>query len=407
MIVIKRVKRLDDTVHDVTIESDSNIEIDAEGRLLMLPALIDPHVHFRTPGFEYKENWITGAKAAIHGGITTVFDMPNNNPPCCSVEAFTKKKEEIDRQLAEAEIPLRYYLYLGDGKDSLDALGKLRKKFIALKTYMGSPFGNMEERGLDEVFRRAAQENVVLAVHLENYALVEENKKHFPGHEQEYTVHSKIYTKEVAVQSLEKALELSEKYKTEILVLQVSTKEELDIIRKAKKSHLMISCEVTPHHLFLTENDYYELGTILKVVPPLRSQEDQDALWEGIRDGTVDFIGSAHSPHTLEDKYKPYYETPSGVPEIETMLPLLLNAYHEKKISLDKIVQITHLNIENMFVLPRNFDAVLVDLDLEKEVNQEDLQTKCKWSPYAGKMLKGWPVYTIVQGKVFDLRKVN
>lgn len=401
MIRIKRVRRLDDTVNDVTIESDEDVEIDARGELLMLPALIDPHVHFRIPGFEYKEDWVSGAKAAIYGGVTTVFDMPNNNPPCDSIEAFTKKKEEIDKQLLEAKIPLRYYLYLEDSPQGLQDLGKLKKKIIALKTYMGRERG--EEWDIDEVFRIAAQENVILTIHLEDHALVEENKKRFQGH-LEFEVHAKIYTKETTTLALEKAIDLAEKYKTEICVLQVSTKEELDLIKKAKQSHILVYCEATPHHLFLTDKDYYELGTVLKVVPPLRTQEDQEALWDAIRDGTIDFIGSSHAPQTLEDKYKPYNEAPSGVPEIETMLPLLLNAYHEKKISLDKIVQMTHLNIENMYVLPRNFDAVLVDLNLEKTVSKDILKTKCRWSPYAGKSLKGWPVYTIVQGKVFHLQ---
>lgn len=403
MILIKRVKRLDGTIHDVKLESETAAEIDAEGKLLMLPALIDPHVHFRVPGFAHKEDWITGAQAAIHGGVTTVFDMPNNNPPCSSSETLRQKKEEIDSELKKAGIPLRYHLYLGASPEHPGSIGKLKKQIIALKTYMGGSFGSLAMKGdkeLEEIFRIAAQDNVILAVHTEDHDLLEANRKKYQGAEN----HGEIYSKEVSLAAMKKALDLSEKFTTHVLFLQVSTKEELDLIRDAKKNEISVYCEATPQHLFLTENDYLKNSALLKVVPPLRSQKDQDALWEGIKDGTIDFLGSAHSPHTLDEKKKNYNEASAGVPAIETMLPLLLNAYHQKKIGLEKIVQLTHLNIEDIFSLQRNFDCVLVDLDLEKTVDEKTLKTKCKWSPYAGWKLKGWPVYTIVQGKVFHLK---
>lgn len=406
MILIKNVKRLDGTIHDVKIESESTEEIDAGGKLLMLPALIDPHVHFRVPGFDYKEDWISGAEAAVQGGVTTVFDMPNNEPPCCSLDSYEHKKEIIDRELKSEEIPLRYYLYLGVSPQNFGSIGKLKKKAVALKAYLGGSFGTLalkSDKEIEEAFRLAAQENMILAVHLEDHALLEENKKKYQA-DSNPDVHGKIYSKEMSIKALERSLDLSERYNTHVLFLQVSTKEEIALIRQAKKAQLSVYCEVTPQHLFLTEKDYLKEGTRLKVVPPLRSQEDQDALWGGIQDGTVDFIGSAHSPHTLEEKSRSYHEASSGVPAIETMLPLLLNAYHQKKITLEKIVQLTHLNIEDIFSLQRNFDCVLVDLELEKKVDEASLKTKNKWSPYANWTLKGWPVYTIVQGKVFRLR---
>lgn len=199
---------------------------------------------------------------------------------------------------------------------------------------MGGSFGTLalkSDKEIEEAFRLAAQENMILAVHLEDHALLEENKKKYQA-DGNAAVHGKIYSKEMSLKALERSLDLSERYNTHVLFLQLSTQEEIALIRQAKKAQLSVYCEVSPQHLFLTEKDYLKEGTRLKVVPPLRSQEDQDALWEGIRDGTVDFIGSAHSPHTLEEKSRSYHEASSGVPAIETMLPLLLNAYHQKRL---------------------------------------------------------------------------
>ena len=175
------------------------------------------------------------------------------------------------------------------------------------------------------------------------------------------------------------------------------------MVRQAKKDGIKVSLETTPHHLFLTEEDYKTLGTKAQMNPPLRTKADQKALWQGIADGTIDTIGTDHAPHTLEEKTKPYGEAPSGVPGIETHLPLLLNAHSKGKITLEKIVAVTHDNVEKLFGLPANDDIVLVDLNKKKEVRNVDLKTKCGWSPFAGRALQGWPIYTVLRGRVYKL----
>ena len=206
-----------------------------------------------------------------------------------------------------------------------------------------------------------------------------------------------------AVTSAKRAIELAKKYNTKLYICHVSTREEVKLIRQAKKDGLEVYAEVTPHHLFLTENDQKRIGTLGKMNPPLRTTEDKNALWEAVLDGTIDTIGTDHAPHTLAEKVVPEAQAPFGVPGIETSLPLLLNAYNKGKITLEKIVELTHTNPIKIFNLPETGDKVEVDLDLEKEVRNEDLKTKCGWSPFTGQTLRGWPVATILNDKIYNL----
>lgn len=403
MLKIKNVKNLEGFPIDFNIESDENHTLDAEGRLTMMPALIDPHVHFRIPGAEHKEDWKSGARAAIAGGVTTVFDMPNNTPACTSKQRLEEKKALIDEQLAEVKIPLRYHLYIGADQNHIDEIGICSKQVIGVKIYMGSTTNGLamtNQEALEQVFRVAAQENLIVSVHAEDEQIIETNKKKY-SNQTDPAIHSKIRDRHAAYKAVELAIKLAEKYSARLAILHTSTKDELELIRQAKKRELLIYCEVTPHHLFLSENEYKIWGTKVQMNPPLRTESDIEALWEGIHDGTVDMIGSDHAPHTLEEKAHPYGRSPSGVPGIETTLPLLLHAREERRLKLDKIVQLTSLNISNIFELKPNDDLVLVDLELVKEVSDSDLQTKCRWSPFAGRVLKGWPVYTILKGHVY------
>jgi dihydroorotase len=405
MIKIKRVRLLDGSIQDYIMESPYDHVLDAEGKLTLLPALIDPHVHFRTPGAEHKENWETGAKAAIAGGFTTVFDMPNNNPACSNKERLAEKKHLIDQQLEKVGIPLRYHLYLGADQNSIEDIGKVAKEIVGIKIYMGSSTGDLlmtDERALDRVFQVAAQQNLIVSVHAEDEKIIQENKMRW-GSSHDPAVHSKIRDRKAAIKAVKQAIALAEKYNTRLAILHLSTKDELDLVREAKKNEILVYAEVTPHHLFLTEADYKQWGAKVQMNPPLRTLEDQKALWQGIEDGTIDMVGSDHAPHTLKEKAAPYGTAPSGVPGIETTLPLLLNAYHEKRISLEKIIALTRFNIMNIFELRNNSDVVLVDLELTKEVIDSKLKTKCGWSPFAGRKLKGWPIYTILKGQVFNV----
>lgn len=404
MIILKNIKTIDGTLITKNIHSTIDRTLDGEGKLTLMPALIDPHVHFRVPGAEYKEDWKSGAKAAIAGGVTTVFDMPNNIPSCCTKERLLEKQSLIDKQLADVKIPLRYHLYLGADENHLAEIPLSKDLIIGIKVFMGSSTGELvmeKEASLDRVFQLAAQQNLIVSVHAENEKLIKRNQELFVD-QTDPSIHSKIRSREVAIEATAQAIRLAEKYNTQLFILHVSTKEEMDLIRDAKRNELLVYAEVTPHHLFLTDEDYAIWGVKVQMNPPLRTRKDQEALWEAIHDGTVDTIGSDHAPHILEEKRLPYGKSPSGVPGIETTLPLLLNAYHEQKISLEKIIYLTRLNIENIFELEPTEDFILVDLEKTQEVQDKLLKTKCGWSPFTGRILKGWPIYTILKGQIYS-----
>lgn len=403
MITLKNVKTLDGQIYTHQVDSAIDQVIDGKGNLTLMPALIDPHVHFRTPGAEQKENWESGAQAAIAGGVATVFDMPNNDPACNTREAMLAKMKQIDQQLAKIGIPLRYKLYFGVDEKHVEEISFVKDLLVGIKIYMGSSTGNLvmeNEKALDRAFQLAAQEDLIISVHAEDEKILKKQQALY-ANQSDPAVHSKIRDRSAAIKATEQAIGLTEKYGGQLFVLHVSTKEEMDLIRQAKSRELLVYAEVTPHHLFLTEKDYAQWGTLVQMNPPLRTQADQEALWEGIHDGTVDTIGSDHAPHLLQEKNLPYGQAPSGVPGIETTLPLLLNAYHEEKISLEKIISLTRFNIQDIFRLEPNSDVILIDLEKSQTVQNNLLKTKCGWSPFAGRTLKGWPVYTIVQGKVF------
>lgn len=385
-----------------TVELD--IKPSKNQNLVALPALIDTHVHFRTPGQNHKENWITGAKAAIAGGVTTVFDMPNNVPATIDTTSLENKKQIIDLQLAQANIPLRHYFYLGATSNNIEEIEKNKNGMMGIKMFMGSSTGNLltdKKEDQEKVFQKAAELNLVLAIHAEDESKINKNKNAVPN--PQLTDHSKIRDREVATKALNQAIELAKKYGTKTYICHVSTKDEVALIRKAKSEQINIFAEVCPHHLFLNDRAYSYLGAKAQMNPPLRTQTDQLALWQGIQDGTIDVISTDHAPHTIAEKLQPYPLSPSGVPGIETYLPLLLNAYHDGKISLAKIVEVTSSNAKKIFGLPENNDLVVVDLNLKKKIRNKSLQTKCRWSPFAGWTLQGWPVYTVLKNKIYKI----
>lgn len=403
-LIIKNVKTIDGQIIDHYVASSQNTIIDVQGKLTLLPALIDSNVHFRCPGEEHKENWITGARAAIAGGVTTVLDFPDNLPAIDTLDRLEKKILKIDEQLLQAKIPLRYRLFFGADQSHLEEINKARNLMVGLTVFMDNSSGDLlleSDESLERVFQIAAQENLILFINAEDREVIKENKSHFRG-QGHYSIHSKIRDRHAAIKATERILELTQKYNSFVVIHNVNTYEGIDLIRQAKKSELLVHAEAALHHLFLTEDDYEKWGAKVLTNPPLRSLADQDALWEGIHDGTVDIIASGHAPHLIEEKNQPYGKAPAGIPGIEIMLPLLLNAFHEKKITLDKIVQLTRINVERIFRLLPTTDLVLVDLEKSQEVTDSKLKTKCRWSPYAGRILKGWPVYTILKGEVFS-----
>ena len=395
---------------------ESNIEDDAKEVIFadqkyVLPGLIDPHVHFRTPGWEYKEDWKTGSYSAAKGGITTVLDMPNTNP---GTTTNTLVKEKHFLILSNNPV-IDYRLYLGAAKDNLEEIKKTKAQGV--KVYLGSSTGDllMDDYGHLEKIIDASP--VPVLVHAEDEACInrhlEQVKKEYENLENnpcvmEASAHSKIRHEECAVMCVEKVVDIVRRVKKPVYFCHVSTGGEIDILRSAKKEGLPVFVEATPHHLFLSTDAYGRLGAFAKVNPPLRAKNSVLSLWKGVFDGTVDTIGTDHAPHTIEEKEQCYKDAPSGMPGLETSLPLLLNAVNDGRLTLKKVVELTVVNSANIFGLfdkrgmdiGTDADIVIIDMNLEQTVSRDDLATKCQWSPFEGFKLKGWPVTTISRGKV-------
>jgi dihydroorotase len=404
MILIKNAQTPGGTRKTLAIESQQDISLNAE-HLLLLPGLIDPHVHFRTPGLEYKEDWRTAAQASIRGGYTTVFDMPNTLPPTVTQMELAKKKALIDSQLKEVRIPLRYHLFFGADKHHLDEIKKVKGKVIGIKVFMGCSTGGLvidDDESLQAIFKLAAEEEMLVAVHAEDEERLKENAKKF-SLPQPYAVHSQIRDEKAASIAVKKAINLVRCYGTRLYILHTSTRQEIALIAQAKAEGLPVFAETTPHHLFLSTDDYSYLQGKGVMNPPLRTTEHQKALFDAIRGGIIDSIGSDHAPHTTEEKAQPYGACPSGVPGIETTLPLLLEAYHQGVLSLEKIVDLTSRRVQEIFKLKLYPDYVLVDLMACRVVEDDQLKTKCRWSPFSGRTLKAWPVYTILNNQLYNL----
>jgi len=357
-LVQKHIFISDGKIRDISDEKTSadNV-IDLDGKVV-LPGLIDAHVHFREPGLTQKGDFLSESRAAARGGITTIIDMPNTVPPTTTVSALEEK-----RLLAKKSV-VNYGFHFGATEGNSDEIRKARN-IASLKVFMDSTTGDLRiTENLEEVFSSYP----LISVHAEN-------------------------------EKVKEAVDLIRKTRSKLYLCHISSDSELKPVTRTVKSKAYV--EVTPHHLFLTESSS---GPMLKVKPSLKSQADQDALWEAINKGIVDTICTDHAPHTIEDKKSGAY----GLPGVETMLPLLLDAVNRNRLSLHKIIELCCHNpakifkIRNKGFLEPGYDAdlVIIDLSLEKQVRNEEMLTKVGWSPFDGKILKGWPVMTFVNGNL-------
>lgn len=406
--MIKNVNLWNGGKKDFEVEGSESID---GSHLTAFPGLIDPHVHFRTPGVTHKEDWISGAKAAIAGGITTVFDMPNTNPVTTTYERLIEKKNLIDSQLEEAGIPLHYRLFFGADRNHFDELSKLSQVsdlICGVKVFMGSSTGDLlmdDAESLDRLFKICAELDLLVAVHAENEAMIRERTAQAETlcGDKGFGCHSVIRSPEVACKALKQAIDLTRQYGTRLYALHIGSRQELELLQQAKAEGLPVWVEIAPHYLFLDTSRYADLKGKAQMNPPLREPSDREFVWQAIQIGWVDTIGSDHAPHSLHDKEEPYCKCPSGVPGVQTTFSMLLNGYHEGKISLEKIVELMYLNPKHIFNLPDQDDYVLVDLKLTKTIHKAMLYSKAGWSPYEGEKWQGWPVYTIMNKKLFKV----
>lgn len=380
--------------------------IEAQG-LTLLPGVIDPQVHFREPGLEHKEDLFTASCACAKGGVTSFLEMPNTRPLTISQSALDDKL-----QRAASKCLVNYGFFIGATGDNLPDLLSASPT-PGIKVFMGSMHGQLlvsQEEALEAIFARG---NRLIAVHAEDQARINQRKQEFAGIE-DPAIHSQIQDNQAALLATQLALKLSKKYQRRLHVLHLSTAEEADLLRQDKPS--WVTAEVTPQHLLLNTSAYETIGTLAQMNPPLRSPHDNEVLWQALRDGIIDFIATDHAPHTLAEKAQTYPNTPSGMPGVETSLPLILTAAMAGKCTVAQVVQwmskavAVAYGIANKGEITPGYDAdlVLVDLKNYREVKREEVLSKCGWNSFEGWNLTGWPVTTIVGGKiVYNHGEVN
>ncbi|MDY7013519.1 MAG: dihydroorotase [Cyanobacteriota bacterium] len=373
-------------------------EIDARG-LTLLPGVIDPQVHFREPGLEHKEDLSTATRACARGGVTSFLEMPNTRPLTITQAALDDKL-----QRASQKCLVNYGFFIGATPENLPDLTEANPT-CGIKIFMGSMRGPLwvgTEEQLDPIFAKGRR---LIAVHAEDQARINERREQFAGRTEPAT-HSQIQDNQAALNATKLALKLSKKYQRRLHILHLSTGDEAELLRQDKPS--WVTAEVTPQHLLLNVSAYGKIGTLAQMNPPLRTERDNQVLWQALLDGVIDFIATDHAPHTLEEKGKGYPNSPSGMPGVETSLPLMLTQAMQERCS---VVQVSHwmstaaakaYNIPNKGRIAPGYDAdlVLVDLENYRPVLREELQTKCGWSPFEGWNLTGWPQYTLVGGQV-------
>ncbi len=384
-----------------TLDVTGKEEIDAAGRLL-LPGVIDPQVHFREPGYAHKEDLGSGSRAAARGGVTSFLEMPNTDPPTTTQQALDDKLTR-----AASKCVVNYGFFIGATPHNLDDINHA-VPVCGIKVFMGASTGSLlvsEPRDLERIFANGTR---LIAVHAENEARIRERKAQFSGRT-DVNAHSEIRDNECALQATELALTLSKKYRRRLHILHLSTHEEVDLLRRDKPP--WVTAEVIPNHLLLNVEDYARQGTLVQMNPPIRTARDNAALWSGLHDGVIDFIATDHAPHTLQEKRRPYPQSPSGMPGVETSLPLMLTEMAAGRCTLAEIQRWMCYGPAQAYGIPDkgkilegwDADLTLVDLSHTREVRNEDLFTRAGWSPYAGRKLAGWPDYTVVAGRVvFD-----
>ncbi len=391
----------------VALAASSDIlEIDAVG-LTLLPGVIDPQVHFREPGLEYKEDLSTATRACARGGVTSFLEMPNTKPLTTTQEAMTAKLA-----LAAQKCLVNYGFFIGATAENLPDLNTATP-VCGIKIFMGSNHGPLlvdTEAAIEPIFASGTR---LIAVHAENQARIVERRKQFAG-ETNPRVHSQIQDNQAALEATQLALKLSKKYQRRLHILHLSTADEAELLRHDKPA--WVTAEVTPQHLVLNLDDYDRIGTLAQMNPPLRTAHDNEVLWQALLDGVIDFIATDHAPHTLEEKAKGYPQSPSGMPGVETSLPIMLTQAVKGRCTVPQVAHwmsaapAAAYGIPNKGKIEPGYDAdlVLVDMQTYAPVRREDLQTKCGWSPFEGWELTGWPVVTIVGGQVvFDHGQLN
>jgi dihydroorotase len=382
------------------IELNSSKVYDATDKVV-LPGIIDTQTHFREPGSTDVEDLESGSRAAVLGGVTSLFEMPNTNPPTSNLVEFDKKL-----QLAKNRMHSNYAFYFGATPDNIEQLSKLKdvEGCCGVKLFAGSSTGKLLVDKEADIEKVISSSDRVVSIHSEDEEILNLRKKFIK--EGDVHSHPEWRNTECAISSTRRVVKIAERYNKKIHVLHVTTKEEVDFLAMHKKN---VTFEITPQHLTLYAPDCYDkLGTYAQMNPPLRTKEHYDRLWVAIKNNIVDVLGSDHAPHSKENKNKNYPNTPSGMPGVQTIFPIMLDHVNNGKLTLEQLIKLMCENpckifgIKNKGYLKEGYDADLTIADMNKEVTIKDemIASKCGWTPFNNHKVKGFPVGTIVNGNL-------
>lgn len=380
-------------------EEHASEVFDATG-LHILPGVIDSQVHFREPGLEYKEDLETGARSAALGGVTCVFEMPNTNPSTITPGLL---QDKLNR--AKGRMDVDHAFYAGATHENTNLLAEMEAMpgCCGIKVFMGASTGDLlvqDDEGVEAVLRTIKRR---AAFHSEDeYRLAERRDL---AREGDWTSHPEVRDAQAAIQSTERLLRLARKTGKRIHVLHITTADEMRLLAGAKD---VASVEVTPQHLTLVAPEaYQELKGRAQMNPPIREQHHVEGLWRALNAGIVDVMGSDHAPHTLEEKARPYPASPSGMPGVQTLVPLMLNHVNNGRLTLRRFVELTSAGPQRVFGIAgkgriaEGYDAdfTIVDMNRTETITDEWSATKSGWTPFDGMKVKGWPVSTIIRGE--------
>jgi dihydroorotase len=372
--------------------------IDCTG-LHILPGVVDSQVHLREPGAEHKEDLETGGRAAVMGGVTGVFEMPNTSPLTVTAEALAGKvKRATNRMYCD------FAFYMGGTRDNAHELGGLEQLpgCAGIKVFMGSSTGELlveDDAGVANILKHIRRR---AAFHSEDEYRLRARKSE--QREGDASSHPIWRDAEAARLCTERLLRLARQAGKRIHVLHISSAEEMPLLAANKD---IATVEVTPHHLTLSSDDYARLGTLIQMNPPVRRPEHRDAIWRGLTSGIVDVLGSDHAPHTLEEKEKPYPHSPSGMPGVQTLVPVMLDWVNKGRLTIERFVDLTSHGPSRIFGLARkgriaegyDADLTIVDMKRRREITNTWIESRCKWTPYHGMTVTGWPAGTMVRGR--------
>lgn len=372
--------------------------VDCRG-LHILPGVVDSQVHFREPGLEHKEDLETGSRAAVLGGVTAVFEMPNTNPLTTSEATLADKV-----QRATGRMHCDFAFWVGGTRENAKDAGDLERLpgAAGIKVFMGSSTGDLlveEDEGVASILRNTRRR---AAFHSEDeFRLRERLGERI---ESDPSSHPVWRDEIAALRCTERLVRIARQVRARIHVLHISTAEEIAFLEQHKD---VATCEATPHHLTLSADDYARLGTLIQMNPPVRAVRHRDGIWHGIAQGIVDVLGSDHAPHTLAEKAKPYPASPSGMTGVQTLVPIMLDHVNAGRLTLQRFVDLSSHGPQRIFGMARkgriaagyDADFTIVDLERRETITNAQAGSKTGWTPYDGKEVTGWPVGTVVRGQ--------